>query len=501
MMRETKALSVIRTDGGTQARAGLDEAKVAEYAERMMAGDDFPALVAFYDGSDYWLADGFHRHAAAILAGKNTYLVDVKQGTRRDAVLYAVGANAEHGLPRTDGDKRRAVETLLRDEEWVKWSDREIAKRCKVSHPFVAKIRAEIVTGNVTSEGQERTYTTRHGTTATMATGNIGRVGDPGPLKRAIEANVNAAAYESIHSLQNAVLAYYKPYPERDVISILENLKADRRDPSWSGLSLHLGRNGKIFRENDLRQAVNNALDSLRFMASQTAISEPSNLDQESPTLLGMVEGFILAYKDPFHRDTLQIPNPSHTNGTFWQAIRDAFKRDGVSYKNEAELKIAIKRAFARLKNEPEPDLAYWTKFLPKDEEQPTSDPTPTPQEPTCASCGGKVHGSGFDTDAGRVCYSCRFPAPVLNSEQEPEPTPDFVEDYAPETPLGVEWLEIASSVETLSPASAKILKEALVLTAEYEARMAKTTAIIAEREPHADAARIVQMLVDLLPI
>jgi len=34
-----------------------------------------------------------------------------------DAVFNSVGANAEHGLRRTNADKRRAVLTLLNDDE------------------------------------------------------------------------------------------------------------------------------------------------------------------------------------------------------------------------------------------------------------------------------------------------------------------------------------------------------------------------------------------------
>lgn len=57
---------------------------------------------------------------------------------------YAVGANAAHGLRRTNADKRRAVTMLLDDPESVQWSDREIAKACAVSHEFVRQQRAAI---------------------------------------------------------------------------------------------------------------------------------------------------------------------------------------------------------------------------------------------------------------------------------------------------------------------------------------------------------------------
>lgn len=59
-------------------------------------------------------------------------------------MLFSVGANAMHGLRRTNEDKRKAVETLLADEEWSKWSDREIARKFGVGHPFVAAVRSSL---------------------------------------------------------------------------------------------------------------------------------------------------------------------------------------------------------------------------------------------------------------------------------------------------------------------------------------------------------------------
>ena len=91
-------------------------------------GADFRAHSVFYDGQAYWLADGFHRVRAAQEAGLAGINADVRQGTRRDAVLFSAGANAVHGLRRSNADKRRAVETLLNDEEWRAWSDNEIAR-------------------------------------------------------------------------------------------------------------------------------------------------------------------------------------------------------------------------------------------------------------------------------------------------------------------------------------------------------------------------------------
>lgn len=137
-------ISKIRRDGGTQPRAGIDPSIVAEYAEVLAGGGTLPAAEVVYDGQSYWLWDGYHRLAAAESVGETEYDAYVTSGTRRDAVLKSVGANADHGLRRTNEDKRRAVETLLRDPEWSQWSDREIARQCKVSNQFVSNLRKEL---------------------------------------------------------------------------------------------------------------------------------------------------------------------------------------------------------------------------------------------------------------------------------------------------------------------------------------------------------------------
>lgn len=175
------ALNKIRLDGGTQSREQLSDDAIAEYAAKMADGEEFPRVVVFYDGTDHWLADGFHRVKARAAAGKSEVDADVRQGTRRDAILHSVGANAAHGLRRTNEDKRRAVLTLLNDEQWAKWSDREIAAKTGTSNRFVSNLRNEAVTVNG-SQSDGRTYTTRHGTTAVMNTANIGRKPAPSPL-------------------------------------------------------------------------------------------------------------------------------------------------------------------------------------------------------------------------------------------------------------------------------------------------------------------------------
>lgn len=137
-------LEAIRIDGGTQPRASISLALVDDYAESMEGGAEFPSVVVFHDGKDYWLADGFHRYHAAAKAGLAEIACEVKKGTVRDAVLYSVGSNAAHGARRTNVDKREAVLTLLNDEEWGQWSNEEIARQCKVDPKTVGRHREQL---------------------------------------------------------------------------------------------------------------------------------------------------------------------------------------------------------------------------------------------------------------------------------------------------------------------------------------------------------------------
>ena len=159
-------LAAIKIDAGTQARVEINEAAVAEYAEAMTAGEHLPPPVVFFDGANYFLADGFHRYHANRRIGAVSWPCDVRTGTLADAKLYAYGANRQHGLRRTNEDKRKAVLGMLAD--FPDWSDRAIARHVGVDDKTVGAARKRSDCGNSAVTATERTYTTRHGTTATM---------------------------------------------------------------------------------------------------------------------------------------------------------------------------------------------------------------------------------------------------------------------------------------------------------------------------------------------
>ena len=196
-------IAKIRLNGGTQPRKSINEGTVNEYRQDMLAGAEFPPVTVFHDGFDYWLADGFHRVLASQSLGNKEIKADVKQGDRRDAVLYSAGANTSHGLRRTNADKRRAVMMLLNDPEWSQWSDREIGRRCNVSSMFVGGLRSEARTVNIYSS--EKKYTqTRNGKeyTYTMNTSSIGK---SKPEDSAVTVNVDSEKRTAADTTINGV--------------------------------------------------------------------------------------------------------------------------------------------------------------------------------------------------------------------------------------------------------------------------------------------------------
>jgi hypothetical protein len=127
-----------------QQRAQLNQACIEDYADEVANGVKFPPLVVYDDGENLLLADGWHRYEAYRLSEVEEVEITIYKGTVRDAILHAAGANANHGLRRTNADKLKAVLTLLIDPDWGQWSDTEVARRCNVTQPFVSNKRNEL---------------------------------------------------------------------------------------------------------------------------------------------------------------------------------------------------------------------------------------------------------------------------------------------------------------------------------------------------------------------
>ena len=139
---ESVPLSKIRIDGDTQPRVAVLEEVVDVYRRDMRKGAVFPPVEVVFDGSDYWLYDGFHRFKAARLAHKTTLTAIVRQGSREEAVWRSLAANAVHGLRRSNADKVWAIERAIKIRP--DRSNRFIADHVGVDHKTVRRLRGEL---------------------------------------------------------------------------------------------------------------------------------------------------------------------------------------------------------------------------------------------------------------------------------------------------------------------------------------------------------------------
>ena len=182
-------LKDIRIDGGTQFREEVDQNLVKEYKDSMLVGNEFPLIKTTFDGSNYWLWDGFHRYFAMESMGLKQVDVDYKPGSQEDAQDYALGANGKHGKRPSPTTKRNKVETALSIERHKDKSDREIAKLCEVSHPFVASIRNEKVKEQQKSNQKNHKEKVKSGNNSTSVENTPSMTQDFSPSVEELEAN------------------------------------------------------------------------------------------------------------------------------------------------------------------------------------------------------------------------------------------------------------------------------------------------------------------------
>ena len=151
IVSETIALDDLVVDERAQARVGIDQSIVDEYAEAWKLGAALPNIdaVRVTEGElagKVVVWDGFHRIAAARKLGVKTIGVDVTTGTIATAIDLCTSANATHGMRRTNEDKRRAVIMAITLDKQLKRkrSDRQIAQYVGVHNSTVSEIRAEL---------------------------------------------------------------------------------------------------------------------------------------------------------------------------------------------------------------------------------------------------------------------------------------------------------------------------------------------------------------------
>jgi hypothetical protein len=151
----TKALSIdlLRIDADTQARVKISEETVDDYAEVIKDAKTWPmgAVDVFHDGTDYFVADGFHRTLAATRVKRASIPCKIHKGTAADARIFGMTANDEHGLRMSRADKRKCVEWLL--DNGGKMSQVKIAETAGVDVRTVQRVVADRKSQNPTMSG------------------------------------------------------------------------------------------------------------------------------------------------------------------------------------------------------------------------------------------------------------------------------------------------------------------------------------------------------------
>jgi len=124
---------------------------VEHLTQRIRDGDDLGPLDAVEDAAGrFWVFDGFARCLAHRAAETGSVRVLVRQGTFADAKLLSLSANSRHGMNRKEGDKTKAVNTLLDDPALVKLAEDRarrgggvyaaVAAMCAVSKALVCHV-------------------------------------------------------------------------------------------------------------------------------------------------------------------------------------------------------------------------------------------------------------------------------------------------------------------------------------------------------------------------
>lgn len=147
-IRDRILLRRVRLDGGTQPRVEMSLELIEEIAE-LESPDKLRKnpVKAVYDGKWYWVWDGHHRTTGLRKGGHKEVWCEFTRGTRLDAVILSLSANADqHALRRSNADKRRAVAMALSDEDLSRLypHNTDVAKICAVTEGFVRKVRREL---------------------------------------------------------------------------------------------------------------------------------------------------------------------------------------------------------------------------------------------------------------------------------------------------------------------------------------------------------------------
>jgi len=120
-----------------QVREALDEDRI-KFLATVFEGWD--PLIAYNVDGKLYLADGYHRYAAARYAGLQEIPIEIREGTFRDALECTLTVNASSRIkPLTLRERTHGCCLML--EIWTERSDRWIAEDMGVNHETVRGLR------------------------------------------------------------------------------------------------------------------------------------------------------------------------------------------------------------------------------------------------------------------------------------------------------------------------------------------------------------------------
>lgn len=400
--QRTLLLTRIRRDGGTQPRDGIDWEHVKEMQHALANGAALPAVDVIYDGTDYWLWDGFHRFHAYANVGKTEIPVVIQQGTQDDAQWQSLAANQSHGLKRTKADKERAIRAALKHPKSAGLSNLAIARHLGVDDKTVGKYREEMEASSEIPKIDER-IVERNGQTYTQNTANIGANRPPSepaqrmteqytitPIVHRVVRQRTASAADLRMTARNRSGAIWQEclaavpagqwVAHRDLAQALNNVAYDMelRAANEAAKAAPVGHVSNVTEpaienaappaaalpawaadespagdalEETLRTHFNAPLPTTSTDPWLTAATAPVRRQERATLLAEALQPWIRNYMDEYGRDWEHLArygNPSHTNSTFWQDIQRECQRRSVRIDDDI-LKGAIKQAFATM--------------------------------------------------------------------------------------------------------------------------------------------------------
>jgi hypothetical protein len=294
-------IDAIALDPETQSREQMNLQVLEGYKKARSQGAVFPPIVTFFDGTKYHLGDGWHRVFAEQLLGSLYISAEIRNGNKRDAMMYSCGVNATHGLQRNNLDKRKSVIIVLQDAEGVEWSNREIARWCGVDEKLVRKIRAELVGSGAVKPHDEVKFT-RNGETKTQKIKPKEQLprevvlSADSPIAPTTVAVVDAKLEDGNYLVNGEVIAP-KFIVEKPIPSIVEEGKAIASD---NGLKIV---NGAVFPDMARNDGLQSEISFEKVAKNQAAINQLVDANDvitqpQMSQLLGLIKLERLSEKD-----------------------------------------------------------------------------------------------------------------------------------------------------------------------------------------------------------